>query len=138
MKKCTYCESTDHTQFYCRQKPRKPLIVKKAINRVGPITAQWIETRHQWIQQNATPTGYWTCYICPQRLGVVADPDNNIQVLTLDHIKSRGRHPELRFELSNLAPCCARCNSDKGSLSLEEYLERRDEYARYKSGRATQ
>jgi 5-methylcytosine-specific restriction endonuclease McrA len=38
---------------------------------------------------------------------------------TLDHIKSRSRHPELRLELSNLAPCCWRCNKEKGSKELE-------------------
>lgn len=43
--------------------------------------------------------------------------------LTLDHKLSRSRHPELRFVLSNLVPCCMSCNTDKGSRSSEEYLE---------------
>lgn len=45
--------------------------------------------------------------------------------MTLDHKLSRGRHPELRYELSNLAPCCPFHNGDKGSLDLEQYLAKR-------------
>lgn len=34
---------------------------------------------------------------------------------TLDHVLPRGSHPELRYELSNLKPCCWDCNYKKGS-----------------------
>jgi 5-methylcytosine-specific restriction endonuclease McrA len=39
---------------------------------------------------------------------------------TLDHVKSRSRHPELRYALTNLRPSCGPCNVMKGSLDLDE------------------
>ncbi len=117
-KPCKYCGQKTHTSLTCRAKPRKAIIVKKIINRVGPVTAKWIETRHRWIQLNPPDQdGYWTCYLhispfCPSRV--------DIYELTLDHVKSRSRHPELRFDLSNLKPACGACNELKGSRDLEE------------------
>jgi 5-methylcytosine-specific restriction endonuclease McrA len=39
---------------------------------------------------------------------------------TLDHVKSRSRYPQLRYDLSNLRPTCWPCNRYKGSLDLDE------------------
>lgn len=112
-KPCKHCGSDKHTSLMCFSKPRTALKSnRKAINRVGPVTAKWIETRNEWIQQNHTETGTWNCYICYELL--------TIETLTLDHVKSRSRHPELRFDLNNLKPCCASCNSKKGSRDLLE------------------
>jgi len=69
------------------------------------------------------PTGTWQCTYCPRTLGVVQDLDHGIYLLTLDHIKSRSRHPELRYDLDNLTPACYRCNSEKGSRDLEEFIK---------------
>lgn len=120
---CKYCGSDMHTSLLCFERPRTPMQSKrKLMNRVGPVTAKWIETRHEWIQANPPDEkGEWNCYLpihhpqCPRKL--------NIYTLTLDHKKSRSRHPELRFDLSNLGPASAYCNTDKGSKSPEEYTE---------------
>ena len=74
------------------------------MNQIGKVGKQWIKTRRKWIYLNPGP---WECYICGQWLVDYS--------LTLDHVKSRSRHPELRFELSNLRPCCWQCNYKKGS-----------------------
>lgn len=82
---------------------------RKPLKRIGKVTKRWIETRHEWIKANPAP---WNCYLCSKPL--------EIDTLTLDHVKSRSRNPELRFELSNLQPACLSCNVDKGSKDLDD------------------
>ncbi len=116
-KPCKYCGSLLHTSLMCRDRPRAPLKTKKLINRVGPVTAKWIETRNEWIQQNPPDEyGYWDCYL---RISPMCLPRVDIYTMTLDHIKPRSTHVELRYELSNLKPCCSSCNAEKGSRELE-------------------
>lgn len=112
---CKHCGSDQHTSLMCFSKPRTAFKSKrKAMNRVGKVQAKWMEVRGQWIQQNPPDElGYWQCYICTKWM--------KIDQLTLDHRKSRSRHPELRYELSNLSPCCASCNVRKGSRDLLEF-----------------
>jgi len=86
--------------------PRKP------IKRMGTVAKQWAATRRTWIQANGTVTGTWVCYLCDKPLTI----DN----LTLDHVQSRSRHPELRSEPDNLAACCYSCNTHKGSRNENE------------------
>jgi 5-methylcytosine-specific restriction endonuclease McrA len=87
----------------------------------GPVTKKWIETRDKWLEQNKAE--YYICHYCPTRM--------TRSQLTLDHYKSRGRHPELRFSLKNLVPCCAPCNTAKGSLSGDEYIQRLKEAGKW-------
>lgn len=87
-----------NTTKSCGLKTTKPM------NRIGSKGKMWIQTRKQWITQNPAP---WQCYICHKHL--------DKETLTLDHMLSRGRHPELRYDWDNLAPCCYQCNFDKGS-----------------------
>ena len=94
----TLCGRCQYNKY---AKPRKP------INRVGKVAKKWIETRKQWIDEHPGP---WSCYICGTPL--------NIDTLTLDHVKSRSRRPDLRYEFDNLQPCCWPCNTAKGSNSL--------------------
>jgi 5-methylcytosine-specific restriction endonuclease McrA len=94
---------------------RAPL--RRSTKRLGPgkNARLWAETRAEWFKQN--PANTYTCYLqlsplCPR----VMTPAET----TLDHVKSRGRHPELRYELSNLRPACGPCQQVKGSLDLED------------------
>lgn len=90
---------------------------RKPIKRFGSVTVKWWKARRKWLELNPpNHEGFWFCYICQAPL--------TIDQLTVDHIQSRGRNPELRFEQSNLAACCFKDNKKKGSLSLEEYLEK--------------
>jgi 5-methylcytosine-specific restriction endonuclease McrA len=117
-KRCKYCDSLDHTQFYCRLKPRAVIKAKKSPAKVGKYGKQWLITRASWFERN--PADHYICYlqISPYCLRTM-----KLKETTLDHIQSRTRHPELRFDLDNLAPCCGPCNELKGSKSLEEVKE---------------
>lgn len=65
----------------------------------------------------AHPQESYNCHYCGRFL-----LRNEVE---LDHFESRSRRPDLRYELTNLVPSCHRCNAEKGSLSGEQYLEKR-------------
>lgn len=122
-KPCGYCESLNHWPYQCYRNPYlKKYGWKGSKNFDNPKTRKtlksrgkgwliWEKTRKQWFIENAAD--YYVCYLC--RKGLMP------YETTLDHIKPRSSHPELREEMSNLAPCCTKCNRDKGSQSLENY-----------------
>lgn len=98
----------------CVDKTLKP---KKPMKKIGKVTEKWIETRKDWISRNPPDSkGLWECYlkISPYCLGFM-----NKDSLTIDHVKSRSRHPELRYDLDNLKPACAPCNGLKGSVEYD-------------------
>jgi 5-methylcytosine-specific restriction endonuclease McrA len=107
---CKYCSQTGHFEFACHKKPRKPLIAKKRLNKTGKHFTKWRDTRNRWLQVNKAP--YYFCYLCNKMM--------TKSQLTLDHVKSRSRYPELRYELSNLRPCCWIYNEKKGSRDINE------------------
>lgn len=110
---CKWCGETTHTQFYCRLKRNKPLKVGKPLQSMGKIAKQWVITRETWLLRNPPDKhGMYICHICGDKIWHEA--------VTLDHIKSRSRHPELRFTMSNLAPAHWECNMDKGSKDMDE------------------
>lgn len=106
---CKLCGATGHTKFRCKLKPRTP-IKRTKLKTHGKHYYLWIETRDRWLEQNKAP--YYNCYICGKVL--------TRSQLTLDHIKSRSRNPELRYKLSNLAACCGPCNIAKGSKDINQ------------------
>jgi len=75
------------------------------MRKIGKYGRKWLNTRRLWFKEN--PANFYVCYYCGKVM-----PQNET---TLDHKKSRSRHPELRFELSNLVPSCYWCNYKKGS-----------------------
>lgn len=93
----------------------------KPIKRMGKKAFAWVAERKQWIKDNPPDDyGVWDCYlkISPQ-CSLVVDIDE----LTLDHKYSRSRRPDLLLSSDNLAPCCASCNSLKGSRNIEDLIE---------------
>jgi 5-methylcytosine-specific restriction endonuclease McrA len=113
-KGCKYCGRAGHFEFACHAKPRKPLQAKQPMKTGGKHLKKWIQTRNQWLEQNKAE--YYVCFYCPRVM--------TRSQLTLDHMESRSRHPELRYVLSNLVPCCNPCNQAKGSLSADEYIQK--------------
>ena len=83
------------------------LKAKKPMKRIGKVGLQWIEDRKLWITNNPAKNGFWNCEYCGKKLDI-----NN---LTLDHMLSRGRHPDKRRDQTNLVPACYTCNANKGS-----------------------
>lgn len=110
---CSVCQSKLHTSIMCPNKPRRPIKHEsdKALKRRT-------QTRREWFELNPPNSkGLWYCYLriapeCPYYL--------TRSTLTLEHVKSKARHPELRYEVSNIKPACSFCNEKKRSLDLEE------------------
>ncbi len=124
---CKWCGSSEHTQFYCFKKPRKPIkrtSLKhsvKPIKKVGKRTLAWRKTSREWKQANPPDEyGFWRCRVGGAR---VSDKiDDGSYMLNLCHDKSRARYPELANDLNNIFPGCQRHNKEQGSRSLDEYL----------------
>lgn len=122
---CTRCDSTNHVRGNCPERTtdkvnpatgRYPAI--KRLRTAGKFTILWERTRREWIKANPPDhSGFYYCYLhlAPDCLNAMTTDQ-----MTLDHIKSRSRYPELRFEHSNLKPCCMPCNVLKGSRDIEE------------------
>lgn len=113
-KYCDGCGVT-HTSLMCFNKPRKTVKVKKeSTPSRRSIERRWLNTRKRWIKLNPPDhSGYYYCVYCGK--GV------KVNEMTLDHIEPRSKRPDLRFELSNLAPSCYSCNFEKGSKKPENY-----------------
>lgn len=83
---------------------------------------KWIDTKLKWFEQNPPDEkGQWVCYLqiawnCPKIL--------DRRTLTLEHVRSKARAPELKYEVSNLKPSCSNCNALKESLEVDEVLKK--------------
>lgn len=111
-KPCKWCGSLNHWPYQCFYNP-KP---RKKIKLHGQHYSMWEHTRNKWFKDNWAES--YECYLCGRYLLPTET--------TLDHIKPRSSNPELRYEMSNLAPCCMTCNTLKGSQSLENYKKGKD------------
>lgn len=123
-KKCTSCKNyfvseSKSLNNYCSGDCIRKAMVKKSsekhrpIKTIGKVSIQWKKTRTEWFSENPpNANGYYKCYICRRYLL----PEQT----TLDHLKSRSRRPDLRFDKSNLRPCCWECNTEKGSKNYED------------------
>lgn len=111
--KCSYCGGSDHTSIMCQRKPRRP--IRKEAEKT---TARRTATSREWFRLNPPDAkGLWYCYLriapnCPHKL--------TRSTITLEHVKSKVRHPELKYDVTNLKPACSPCNKLKGSLDVEE------------------
>lgn len=121
--KCTICETHTHFTFQCFNKPKKAIratqkpLKRSPIKKTGKHAKKWQSTRTQWLKQNK---GEWfTCYLCNKMV--------SRRSMHLDHVEARSRRPDLRYEMSNIKPVHARCNLDKGSLSVEQYKNLQNE-----------
>ena len=114
-KPCRYCGSRGHYPYQCFKNPKR----KETLKPVGKTTKQWLVTRATWIRNNPPnqdPYPHYVCYLCGAWLA--------LNELTLDHRKSRSRHPELRYSADNLSPACYTCNQNKGSKDYDEDITR--------------
>lgn len=86
-------------------KPIKQKKQPKPLRKRGKHSLKWEAARAKWFKANEAP--YYICYLCGKSLLKID--------VTLDHVIPRSRAPKLRYEQSNLKPCCYPCNVDKGS-----------------------
>ena len=126
--KCSKCNSPYHTAFLCRQWGGKGKAGKDPVDKLKmykPLRneskkshSKRMSTRRVWFENNPPDeNGQWECYLqissmCPKKLSK--------NLLTLEHVESKVRHPERKYDVENLKPADGFCNRLKGSRSLEE------------------
>lgn len=88
-------------------KPPKPLPrATKPIRQRGKQASKWASTRREWLKANPPDyRGMWQCSDCKSWTTQI----------DLDHLKKRGSHPELRYNLDNLEPVCRGCHIKRDS-----------------------
>lgn len=109
-KPCKICHKLGHSATFCFSKKNK------AINKFGKEAKKHLETKNQWLQDNASSSGTWQCYLqihewCPRIL--------TIETLTIEHVEPKGSHRDKAHDPRNLKPACSFCNGLKGSRSIE-------------------
>lgn len=98
---CKVCNSPFHTGWV--HKERKPLKAKKPMKKFGKQTTRYNEFRDKVARPYLIATFGNKCAHCER-----ADLS-----LDVDHIKKRGSHPELKYDLNNLQLMCRRCHDIK-------------------------
>lgn len=117
-KTCEICGTRSYSDRCFRHKERKPIKQTTTIKRVGKQAKAWsLFRKHYLALHPPNDEGYYECYICHKWIL----PDQ----VTLDHIQSRSSAPHLRLNEDNIAICCYPCNTEKGSLSLEQFLRKK-------------
>lgn len=113
MPRCKYCKKRSYNEYCFRHKPRKP------INKESTKTKQKrIDVSKEWYDQNPPDEfGYWDCYLkispsCYLRV--------NQKTINLEHVKSKVRRPDLKYDVKNLKAACSPCNKMKSSKNLED------------------
>lgn len=118
---CTRCDSLTHVYSQCPERLTDKINPKtgryptvKRLRTKGKYTIRWEATRRAWIKLNPPDhAGYYYCHYCSVAM--------TVNEMTLDHMQSRTRAPELRYEMTNLLPSCGPHNVEKGSLSHDEF-----------------
>lgn len=110
---CKYCGSDKHTSLMCFNKPRKRIkqVSDKKLHKKQEVDRLWYELNPP------DEKGLWYCYlrISPECPGWLTR-----STINLEHVKSKARYPELRYEVTNLKPACTHCNELKGSKDIDE------------------
>lgn len=119
---CKHCKQDGHTAFHCPSKPRAQLKARKPIKRVGKLGKKYITLREQYFQDHPGDEHY--CYYC---LYVGMEQPLTRKQTQVEHYYSKARHPERRFDKTNLVAACSGHNKLKGSLDGPEFLQLLDE-----------
>jgi hypothetical protein len=103
---------------YCFiHKPKKPLQRVKRMRKVGKIGKKLLDLRKEYLK--AYPAPHY-CYYC---LYVGIEEELPEDVVQIEHYYSRNKHPDLRFDWSNLVKSCPMHNQMKGNMDGDEFLE---------------
>jgi 5-methylcytosine-specific restriction endonuclease McrA len=96
---CSVCGVRAYSAYCVRHKPKKAVQRLKRPRSMGKQGTKWVEFRDTVARPYLDSVYGHTCSMC----GVGGRLD-------VDHIKKRGSHPELRYELSNLRYLCRSCH----------------------------
>lgn len=98
---------------WCEDRIRKGAVV---CHLRYPIKS-WANERTRYVWRG---TVHWACYLEQIKTHPCVYCGENFNARQIDHVIPRSRGGA--DEPANLAPCCVRCNSSKGSNTPEEWI----------------
>lgn len=119
IKPCKDCGALRHA-FTCSKRPNV-IMRRKGLKKAGKISQKLSEQRKAYFEDNPSEFNTYYCYYCLYLGHEIPLPKEKLQV---EHFHTKARHPELRFERSNLILSCAGHNKDKGHMDGEDYLRK--------------
>lgn len=100
----------------CFKKPRRP------ISHEAPSTrSKRTQTTREWYKDN--PPDERGLYYCYLNIAVDCKVRLTRSQVRLEHVKSKARHPELKYDKNNIKPACDPCNGLKASKDIEDLVE---------------
>ena len=111
---------------HCTEKRATSLLNSQRATRVNATTIKLMYTKKGWtnVKHELIKKSQRICYICNEAI-----PED--EIATIDHIVPSCRSTQANT-YSNLRCCCERCNHDKDSRKLSEYVryiqKNRDKY----------
>ena len=95
-KPCIWCESLEHTSFYCKRKINKPIARStKRIKQKGRRTMEYEEWRDNVAKPYLDETFGHVCVTCGMG-------DYGMHTLDVEHKLNRGSHANLKMDLNNV------------------------------------
>lgn len=88
----------------------------KALRKVGKVGKKLLEQREQFLLDHDPP------YLCVYCLVIGIDIPLMPDEFNVEHGESKTRHPDRRFDKTNLYVSCLFHNEDKGSQDIDEYI----------------
>lgn len=113
---CKYCGSTQHTSLMCFKKPRRA--IKKESDR---SKSKRMTTSDEWYAENPpSKKGTWECYL---RISPNCHVLVTRSTINLEHVLTKNKHREHKYNKKNLKPACKPCNRLKGHRDLSELID---------------
>lgn len=101
---------------HCTWKRASKLLSSRRAIRVNATTIKLTDTKKERIRKKHSiiEEANRICYICNKEI-----PES--EIATIDHIIPKSRHKGADT-YENMKCCCNKCNNDKGSMKLSEYV----------------
>lgn len=112
---CKFCGGNDHYSMTCFKRPQTIPVESEKHKQ------QRTTTRKAWFRTNKPDSqGRWACYLriadnCPKFV--------TSGTIDLEHVKPKGKHQKLRYQVLNIKAACQPCNKLKASWELETLAE---------------
>lgn len=90
----------------------------KRLKTIGRIGKKLHQQRQDFLAEHKPP------YLCVYCIFVGYENFLELEWVNVEHGQSKVRHPDKRFEKSNLYIACGFHNKDKGSMDIDEYFQK--------------
>lgn len=120
LNKCLKCGKRCIGDYCFQHKPRTPMKQTGRLRHEAPKSRQKREqTAKEWHEANPpNEYGQWECYL---KISTFCLQWVDEETLNREHVFSKTRRPDLKYDISNIKPACSPCNELKGSRNAKEF-----------------